>query len=281
MECKITIQSSTIRKINTTSADIIKSGKFLAMTCALVLGVYIYQMIGIGMGNVSLKTSWILSGDKGAYWFEYMRQTIQSIGSLAILIGITLIGREKKSFGPFNLAGNMLIMINGIITGLWFEAVVRFVMFTLYVFQFKNWDRRDKQGVEIGRANKKEWFGFITITLVFLAFALMFIFTPVSEEKKIAHILGMDLSAAPFDAIQGGLNIVGVWLIARRKTEGQFAFVISNMSALVMFMIVGQWVMVASTFTFLVVSFVAWLKWDTIFVLKSKTNFVYLWKFQK
>jgi hypothetical protein len=36
------------------------------------------------------------------------------------------------------------------------------------------------------------------------------------------------------------LNISAVYLLGRRKTEGQLAFVVSNISALIMFMIVGQ-----------------------------------------
>lgn len=275
------IESAKIQKINTRSKSLLQSSKFLFYTSLLVVGVYIYQMI-----NISLLSPEELKGSDflnihGQYWFEYLRQTIQSVGSLSILIGITLIGRQKKSFGPFNLIGNALILINGLITGLWFEAVVRATMFTLYAFQFANWDKRDEKGVEIGRANKFEWSGFFGITFIFLALAFIFIYVPIGDDKVIADLLGMDKKAAPFDAIQGGLNIVGVWLIARRKTEGQLALVISNMSALIMFMFVGQWVMVASTFAFMLVSVIAWIEWDTNYCVKTETNFIYLLKYKK
>jgi nicotinamide riboside transporter PnuC len=63
---------------------------------------------------------------------------------------------------------------------------------------------------------------------------------------------------APFtDAIQGTLNISAIYLLGRRKTEGQLAFVVSNIFALIMFLTVGQIVMFFSTLSFELVSLLA------------------------
>lgn len=273
----LTISDSKVKVVKTKSQNIIKATWFLVLVVLMVTSIYIYRMIEISYipksklpGNV-----FELWGFETTHWFEYMRQTIQSIGSIAIIIGITLIARGKKAFGPFNLLGNALIFVNGLITGLWFEATIRSIMFTLYAFQYANWNKRDKEGITINRANKFE----LLLSALIVILIVVCIATPLAVTGIGEKYLNMQ---TPFpDSIQGSFNIVGVWLIARRKTEGQLALVISNSSALIMFGIVGQPVMMVSTFAFLLVSFIAWIQWESMYTENAKNNFFYFIKYVK
>lgn len=262
------MELSTVERIRKGSQYTIKSSWFLITMSLLVIGVYIYKMIDIS--NTPLNE---LSGIHGhfSYWSEYLRQSIQSIGSISILVGITLIARHTKKFGKYSLIGNFLILVNGALTGLWFEMVVRGIMFTLYAIQIYKWNKRDSEGVSISRSDWKEWL--ISLTLIIVI--VVGVATPLLVTDAYEVI---NMKAPIPDAFQGILNIVGVWLIARRKTEGQLALVISNCFALAMFFVVGQPVMAASTAAFLVVSFIAWFQWEAMYAESSQTTWLYIFK---
>lgn len=262
------MQLTTIEKIRGNSQKTIKSTWFLVVMCALVVGIFIYKMVDISKTPLSN-----LDGIHGhvSYWSEYLRQTIQSLGSVSILLGITLIARHTRKFGKYALAGNFLILVNGALTGLWFEMIVRAIMFTLYALQVYNWNKRDDAGIGIDRATLKE----ALISFALILVVVVGIATPLHITGK-AEVINM--KAAIPDAFQGVLNIVGVWLIARRKTEGQLALVISNCFAIAMFIVVGQPVMIASTAAFLLVSLIAWIQWESMFAEAKQTNWMYFFK---
>lgn len=284
---------STVKSLQKGSNSAIQGVWFLAAMVALVLGVYIFQMATIGSKTLydpitemgELKPLLPFMNDSlgyNTYLLQYVKQTIASVGSISILFGITLVARNKKIYAPFSIGGNILVLMNGLITGLWFEAATRTVMTFLYTYQAITWTKRAQQsGTEMGRANGFEWA--VSLTLLFSAIGLANIFSFVNiSGEPIAMALGstpgLTMNA---DAIQGILNIVAIFLTTRRKTEGQFAYVISNSFALMMFFMEGQMVMAFSTAAFLTVSFFAWFEWEGIYVQGEGTNFIYFWEVEK
>ena len=270
------MKQSTLKRIDKGSQSMIEGSIFLLTMIAMVTAVYIYQMISIGTGWEEMVSNgegiildWLPNGGFQEMSLELIRQTVQSMGSISILIGITLIARGKKAGWLYNVIGNAFIFTNGFMTGLWFETGTRAAMFTLYLITLLRYDKQSKESAgDIERGTWKNWAIALGILGVGLAITGIIVGTGSTD------VIGMKTPWA--DTIQGMLNISAVYLLGRRKTEGQLAFVVSNIFALIMFMIVGQWVMLFSTLAFELVSFVAWLQWEAIRAERTQDNYLYV-----
>lgn len=286
---------STVRSLEKGSGAAIGGVWFLALMVAMVLAVYIIQMVKIPASAIEDLSPILpfMNGGEGfnSYGLQYMKQTIASTGSIFILFGITLVARNKRAYGPFSIMGNVLVLVNGLLTGLWFEATTRTIMTVLYTYQYATWNKRAQEsGEEMGRADKKEWGVVIGLVAFALILALVFSYvklpttTPDGVPATVAYYLGSTPGLPMIaDAMQGILNITAIYLTTRRKSEGQLSYVVSNTFALIMFAMEGQAVMMVSTAAFWLVSLLAWIQWEALYVEQQdekagQKSFMYIWR---
>ncbi len=276
-----------VKKIEESSHKIVKSPLLILLSIVIITILYTFQIIShsappeVSPNFFSLDINQTENQLFTDNWVDYVTSSFQLIGTSFVLIGLFLIANHDKRFAPFSIIGNLLMLTNAILLGLWFEALATIVILIIYIGEWVYWEIRDKKGVHEERLTINEIVFSLLIVFSLSSLGSILAFVEVEGHPLGHKFLGMKKYSdiILLDSIQTAFKFLAVWYIAKRKVEGQLLLIIGNVIGLVMYLFIDKWVMVGSKSTYILLASATWIGWEAKFAIDhSKVSFLYFWK---
>jgi nicotinamide mononucleotide transporter len=183
-----------------------------------------------------------IDGLRQTSWYEF----------IAVFAGIASVWFSRKEnilvypVGLINTITFIFISIRGHLYG---EASVNLYYTIMSIYGWLLWSRRDEQRqhlVKITASNTKEWLQ----QLVFFGLFYIFIFAALTWLKQ-----AFAPEAIPWaDALASASAYTGMWLMARKKLESWYWWIITNIASIPLYFIKGY---VFTSFQFVVLLILA------------------------
>jgi nicotinamide mononucleotide transporter len=183
-----------------------------------------------------------IDGLRQTSWYEF----------IAVFAGIASVWFSRKEnilvypVGLINTITFIFISIRGHLYG---EASVNLYYTIMSIYGWLLWSRRDEQQqhrVKITASNTKEWLQ----QLVFFGLFYIFIFAALTWLKQ-----AFAPEAIPWaDALASASAYTGMWLMARKKLESWYWWIITNIASIPLYFIKGY---VFTSFQFVVLLILA------------------------
>lgn len=179
-------------------------------------------------------------------------------GVAASIIGLVLIARQNNKFIYFAGYGLISFIVAMFIGGVVVDGIKRIVQLIFLAVSAWQWSRPKKEGQDdsIGAMSKID--GLIGLSILGL-FILIFGWVLPTYAGSVAS--SGKVASDYLNSISFGATIFGVFLIFKKKREAQVGLIIGDSAAMISFIFLQNWVMVATQFIFVIVDIFSALEW--------------------
>lgn len=220
---------------------------FIPVTISLISIVTMVQIILFGTGATE--------GTKDReIWLEYLMFGVQIISSSLVIIGAVLSFRKNKKFIYYHTIAHILFVVNGVVSGLIIEAAKRTIQTVIFFFVLKSWSKEEKK---IKFSEKKDWtkvvpMGIFILVAISVPMMLFSEGTPVEPYSTAVNWL----ETASFVFV-----LIAMWMLMNSKAETNLMFLMGDLLMMITFAIMQQWIMVVSTFIFVMMNVFGSIYW--------------------
>ena len=235
------------------SKKIIYSNYFLIIIFFILLSSFLINIFAFESGKI-LDSYWIKDGisinSKYSY-LGFISIFFGWLGELTGTIGSIFLARKNKVFLPIVLASIVFSMINQIIIGVFFTFITYIFTFVLVLITFFEWNNSEDK--EINKASILIQ-GLIFISWIVFGFLFYSLILPHSEIKVYNSI----------DVISSSMSLPCWWLILRKRKIGFIGFIINDSLYVIMFSIVGLYVVAIGFALYVFISLLTLMSYDEI-----------------
>lgn len=191
-----------------------------------------------------------LEGMKQTTWLEY----------IAVIAGIASVWFSRKEnilVYPVGLVNTIIYIYLSIKGNLFGEASVNFYYTVMSVYGWMLWAKKDNRlrpETLISISNKKEW---QSALLFFSTFYMSIFFALIYIKKSFAP------DAIPaMDALASASAYTGMWLMAKKKLESWYWWIITDLVSVPLYFIKGYVFTSVQFFVFLILAIAGLLEWQ-------------------
>lgn len=179
--------------------------------------------------------------------------------AIAVIAGIISVWFSKKEnilvypIGLINTIIYVYLSIKGHLIG---EATVNFYYTVMSIYGWILWLRKNNKEehlLHIRFSTKKEWVQQITFFLFFYI-SIFFALTYLKQSFASGAIPGLD-------AFASATAFTGMWLMARKKVESWYWWIITNISSIPLYFIKGYIFTSVYYVILLIIAFAGWMEW--------------------
>ena len=160
------------------------------------------------------------------HWYEY----------IAVLAGIASVWYSRKEnilVYPVGLVNTIIYIYISVRGHLYGEASVNFYYTVVSIYGWIIWARRDREShehlLQITSSSRREW----TFQLLFFGAFYFVLYTVLSYLKK-----EFSPGAIPWaDAFASATAYTGMWLMARKKVESWYWWILTNMASIPLYFV--------------------------------------------
>lgn len=245
--------NKTVIKFSQKTVEFQKTKWSIIIFSSMILTSYLVQQILFATGVMKLNDTLITDSES---WKPFINSALQLIGSIGIVVNLTLIARIDKRFIWASWVGNTLLLLYAISMKTWFEFLRRLLFLGFYQLQHYKWTKSIKEGGVIQPANVKEIFTAGMIIAAVIG-GLGYSFTLIPE----THILH---NPSPWlDSGQFIFAILGVVFGIIKRRESPLLYTISNFLLVAMYITLQQWTAVVSSSIFAIITISSTINWYT------------------
>lgn len=192
-----------------------------------------------------------------AFWDGLIQTSL--LEAIAVIAGIISVWFSKKEnilvypIGLINTIIYVYISIKGHLIG---EATVNFYYTVMSIYGWILWQRKNSKEehiMHIRFSTKKEWVQQIAFFLFFYS-SIFFALTYLKQSFASGAIPGLD-------AFASATAFTGMWLMARKKVESWYWWIVTNIASIPLYFIKGYIFSSVYYVILLIIAFAGWMEW--------------------